>query len=63
MSPISQSDGHDSFGLIDELVPGLATGLDDYDAIVNACCKAWNDLLAMPDRLASITRRKWAKVS
>ncbi len=37
--------------------------LDDYDAIVDACCKAWNDLLAMPDRLASITRRNWAKVS
>ena len=36
---------------------------DDYDAIVDACCMAWNDLLAMPDRLASITRRKWAKVS
>ena len=37
--------------------------LDDDDAIVDACCKAWNDLLAMPDRLASITRRNWAKVS
>ena len=36
---------------------------DDYDAIVDACCMAWNDLLTMPDRLASITRRKWAKVS
>ena len=37
--------------------------LDDYDAIVWACCKAWNDLIATPQRLASITRRKWAKVS
>ncbi len=27
--PLSQSDGHDGFGLIDEPVPGLATGLDD----------------------------------
>lgn len=36
--------------------------LDDYDAIVAACCQAWNDLLAMPDRLASITRRSWATV-
>ena len=27
---------------------------DDYDAIVDACCMAWNDLLTMPDRLASI---------
>ena len=29
MGPISQSDGHDRLWLIDELVPGLATGLDD----------------------------------
>ena len=29
LHPISHSDGHDRFGLIDELVPGLATGLDD----------------------------------
>ena len=35
----------------------------DHDAILDACCKAWNDLIAMPDRLASITRRNWAKVS
>ncbi len=37
--------------------------LDDYDAIVEACCTAWNNLLAIPDRLASITKRKWATVS
>ncbi len=37
--------------------------LDDYDAIVEACCTAWNDLLAIPDRIASITKRKWAIVS
>ena len=42
----------------------LALGvLDDYDAIVGACCKAWNELLARPDRLASITRRNLAKLS
>ncbi len=35
---------------------------DFYDAIIDACCKAWNDLLAMPARLASITTRDWAKV-
>ncbi len=34
---------------------------DDYAAIVATCCKAWNALVAMPDRLASITRREWAK--
>ena len=33
----------------------------DYDAIVATCCQAWNALMAMPDRLASITRREWAK--
>ena len=27
--PVSHSDGHDGFGLIDEFVPGLAAGLDD----------------------------------
>src|SRR3954453_10241970 len=33
----------------------------DYDAIVATCCDAWNWLAAAPDRLASITRRDWAK--
>jgi hypothetical protein len=33
----------------------------DYDAIVATCCAAWNALVATPDRLASITRREWAK--
>lgn len=37
--------------------------LDDYQAIAEACCKAWNDLLAMPARLASITNRDRAKAS
>ena len=31
-----------------------------YDAIVETCCRAWNALVAMPDRLASITHREWA---
>jgi transposase len=34
---------------------------DDYAAIVESCCQAWNALVAMPDRLASITRREWTK--
>ena len=34
---------------------------DDYAAIVDTCCQAWNALVAMPDRLASITRRECAK--
>jgi hypothetical protein len=33
----------------------------DYEAIVETCCRAWNALMAMPDRIASITRREWAK--
>ena len=34
----------------------------DYEAIVATCCDAWNWLAAAPDRLASITRREWAKL-
>jgi len=34
---------------------------ESYDAIVDACCHAWNALMNMPDRLASITKRSWAK--
>lgn len=33
----------------------------DYDAIVDTCCRAWNALMDMPERLGSITRRDWAK--
>jgi len=36
---------------------------DTYDAIVEASCKAWNDLLETPQRIASITTRRWAKLS
>ena len=34
---------------------------DSYDAIVAACCDAWNKLMTMPERLASITHRDWAR--
>jgi hypothetical protein len=33
---------------------------DSYDAIIEACCEAWNALTARPERLASITQRDWA---
>ena len=33
---------------------------DDYDAIVDACCEAWNKLTAEPGRIASIATRDWA---
>lgn len=32
-----------------------------YDAIVDACCDAWNELMALPERIRSITQRDWAK--
>jgi len=31
----------------------------DYDAIVAACCTAWNALMAMPDRIRSVATRAW----
>ncbi len=34
---------------------------NSYDAFVNACCNAWNKLMKMLERLASITRRTWAR--
>jgi transposase len=30
--------------------------------IVDVCCNAWNTLIAIPQRLASITLREWAQV-
>ena len=33
---------------------------DGYDAILDACQAAWNALMRMPERIASITRRAWA---
>jgi DDE superfamily endonuclease len=36
---------------------------DNYDAIVDACCQAWNDLMATPERIASIATRHWAVMS
>jgi transposase len=32
-----------------------------YDAIVDACCDAWNTLIAMPDRIQTIVAREWAQ--
>jgi hypothetical protein len=34
---------------------------DGYDAILEACCDAWNKLMQMTERIASLTRRNWAK--
>ena len=34
-----------------------------YEDIVEACCDAWDSLMAMPERIASIAKRSWAKAS
>ena len=36
---------------------------DCYDAIVDACCDAWNALTAEPGRIQSIASRPWALVT
>lgn len=33
---------------------------ETYDAIVDACCDAWNKLIAQPERITSIATRTWA---
>ena len=35
---------------------------ESYEAIVDACCNAWNDLVATPQRIRSIASRQWASV-
>jgi transposase len=34
---------------------------DTYDAILDACCDAWNQLTDAPDIIRSIATREWAK--
>ena len=36
---------------------------DSYDAILNACCTAWNRFANDPKTVTSITERSWAQVS
>ena len=36
---------------------------DSYEAIVDACCEAWNALTAEPGRIKSIATRTWASVT
>jgi len=36
---------------------------DGYDAIVDACCAAWNRFANDPATVASITSRTWAQVT
>ena len=35
---------------------------DDYDAILNAGCEAWNRLIEHPQTIRSIGMRKWAHI-
>ena len=35
---------------------------DSYEAIVAACCDAWNAPMRSPERIASTTTRGWAQV-
>ena len=36
---------------------------EDYRAIVDACCQAWNDFVENPTLVTSVTKRAWAHVS
>jgi len=35
---------------------------ESYDAMVDACCSAWNALMRSPEQVTSITTRAWAQV-
>jgi transposase len=34
---------------------------ETYEAIVDACCHAWNSLAAQPERITAIATRTWAQ--
>lgn len=36
---------------------------ENYPAIVDACCQAWNRFLAQPEVVRSVTTRTWARVN
>ena len=36
---------------------------EDYRAIVDACCQAWNDFVENPTLVTSVTKRAWEHVS
>ena len=43
---------------------GLSNRLyDGYEHIVDACCRAWNDFVAKPALVTSVTNRSWIHVS
>jgi len=36
---------------------------DTYDQIVDACRRAWNAVINNPERVVSVTTRRWAQVN
>ena len=38
------------------------TVFEDYDAIIQAGCEAWNNLIDQPDTITSIGMRNWAHI-
>ena len=38
------------------------TVFEDYDAIIEAGCEAWNNLIDQPDTITSIGMRNWAHI-
>ena len=38
-------------------------GLDTYEAMLDACCDAWNALMAKSHVITSIRTRKWARLT
>lgn len=39
------------------------TVFEDYNAIIDAGCDAWNNLIDQPETITSIGMRKWAHIS
>ena len=38
------------------------TVFENYDAIVDAACKAWRNLIAQPETITSLGMRDWAHI-
>ena len=34
---------------------------ENYEAILDACCHAWRELVSAPNKIVSITQRNWAQ--
>ena len=50
-------------GELEKILPfvdSIHLDIETYEAIVDACCEAWNNLLNETNRIYSIATRKWA---